>query len=506
LLKNVSGHPGTRAGKCTRTAGVPAIISPAPFRRTPATLSSVPAPGMAASVASDQNRQPLPASHLMMTRLLQLLLVVLAAMPALAGLELTLRVDSKPYSGKSLGFTRVKGQKEEPPEQWTARVKLDGSSLWYEREGETTVYDFAQRRIYVSEANKPLVERSLFSEVGGRDREMTNRVYLIEVMGGKAAIPLAVSEHGLSMDGGRKKGKVDRAEKGGTVRFRANRLDLADYPMDFVDATNEERAGFARFIALTFNAHPVVLADLRQAKGIPRTLRIVQHTVSRELLISVTGAAPSTDTPPAISPERHLMIESDKDLAPLVAAAAAISPLAADSAERKILTDGTAFAAAGANLDAFLAWMEYGLMTGRDLPADIEGQMSALANDPKVRVLRTALSPQSASEARQALTVLQGLRSSAPAKAHILTIFEGDFLMNLGESAAAEKKFLEVLRKQPRIAGVWKDLGDLYYNGYDPTRAWDCWTVARSIAPNHRLLGNVNKLEEYLAATYPGFF
>ena len=56
------------------------------------------------------------------------------------------------------------------------------------------------------------------------------------------------------------------------------------------------------------------------------------------------------------------------------------------------------------------------------------------------------------------------------------------------------------------IVGAWKDLGDLYYQSYNPQAAWACWAAARSLNPKHNLLITVTEFETKLKTENPEFF
>ena len=65
---------------------------------------------------------------------------------------------------------------------------------------------------------------------------------------------------------------------------------------------------------------------------------------------------------------------------------------------------------------------------------------------------------------------------------------------------------IKVLEAPPRATGAWKDLGDLYCPTYDFKRAWLCWQRARSIAPTHPVLKDVDAYERELEDNHPEHF
>jgi hypothetical protein len=120
--------------------------------------------------------------------------------------------------------------------------------------------------------------------------------------------------------------------------------------------------------------------------------------------------------------------------------------------------------------------------------------------------VREAIAPEDAPSARKSLVLLAETRATLPEAAHILRIFEGNLNSNLDENEKAYEHFYAVLSDRPAIAGVWHDLGMMFLGGYDAVAAWDCWEVARRIAPDHGMVKAIEEREAYLLARYPEFF
>mgnify|MGYP001819303580 CR=1 FL=1 len=70
----------------------------------------------------------------------------------------------------------------------------------------------------------------------------------------------------------------------------------------------------------------------------------------------------------------------------------------------------------------------------------------------------------------------------------------------------AQRRFLSVLAENPRIAGVWHDLGRTYYASFKMEEAWQCWDAGRRACPHHPMLQQHNDQVQQLRQEYPDFF
>jgi hypothetical protein len=421
----------------------------------------------------------------------------LTALPALANLELTIRVDGGPYKDASVPLTL---QDDAPVVHATHHVVLAPSYVRDDANGVATTYDFAQRRIYVTSATRTVV-RSLYGTVGSIATQMQTRV----VNAGKSGadlVPLALSEHELSMSSGQPQEKLQRIVLKDGVQFRFRTFELASMSHQKVDASDAERIAFVRLIRLAFHAHPTILDDIR-VSGIPRTLRIVHPTESREETLTITESKPSanaTFTPPA---NAHLEIESDKVLGKLAVKALAGMPAGLDA---KLDGEASKLAGQKKDVDAFLTAMEYTFTFDRKPPSlRSPAFTNGVFANADVRALTAAINANNAAAARMALVTMKRLHD-VTTKDHVLSIFEGDTVANLRDTDKASAKFAAALTANPYITGAWKDLGSLYFPGYDANRAWDCWTIARRLSPHHPMLESIANDEAVLVRTYAEFF
>jgi len=102
-----------------------------------------------------------------------------------------------------------------------------------------------------------------------------------------------------------------------------------------------------------------------------------------------------------------------------------------------------------------------------------------------------------------------GTQGADVGQAHLFDTTNGALLRTLDDPTPSLQDrfgYSVALDGNRYLAGVYKDLGDLYYDAYETNVAWDCWDAARKIAPSLEMLDSVRDLEEHLETAYPRFF
>lgn len=378
---------------------------------------------------------------------------------------------------------------------------------------DSTVYDFdKRRRTVVDNEAKTRVDYSLFDTVGFRLFELRNRDMLGKVMASAKVAPDLMgqvdNEHILAIQDKPSSPLLAKTD-GTTETFSHDSKPFFTRSLQATPVTPEDARMFAQFLRYQAGGHPQILAALASGGAIPsklvlttynvgtttRSLRISAVRPSDEPLTDVTAFAPR---PPAAAQDPldqvldRATALTDKDIA--AARARAQDQLAS------LLRNGHTF-------DAFLANIEFTLMTGEPLTPLAPEQKSRVLADPSVQALSAALAPPKTKEGlAAAVRVLTELRSNSQAKPHVLKIFEANDRAMLGDLGAARTLFVEALTANPYIAGAYKDLGDVLLRGFDTPRAWRCWDQGRKLAPAFRNFRDVNQFENSLADNHPEFF
>jgi tetratricopeptide (TPR) repeat protein len=430
-----------------------------------------------------------------------------------------------------------------PERTYGLQVRLRREWVGYrEATGTEVVLDFARRRrLTLDEGARTYVDESLYSEVCFRRFELPNREYVRSVLaaggGDTAELEPILAEHQLSMldkargrtlaepnasrNGklggflrsvfGSKRGDISvESEQGHTVYATAAGRRLFSYADEGTEAAPDMSRRFAQFLRYLYMGHPLILERLASASRIPRELRYQSRESFGQPRSDVTLRLGAVDVVPdgeiALDGYRRV-VSSDQPL-PSGVLERVMFGAVPDSQEVKArrMAEAKQCAEGGRLLESVLTLLELTLETGASLPE--LGNFLQHATDPHVRQLRDALGqrPGSQQEAHAVLAMFLGLRKAAGQRAHVVMTFEAPLHRALGEAQQACGLLLKAIEVNPFLTGAYKDLGDLYVGEYRMREAWLCWEAARRIAPDHRLLEDVRKLEEMLAAEHPEYF
>lgn len=161
----------------------------------------------------------------------------------------------------------------------------------------------------------------------------------------------------------------------------------------------------------------------------------------------------------------------------------------------------------GNYLDANLAILECKLQTGEEIIDQMRKIAPYAETDRQLSLfVRGVYLTNNKETAKKAIESFDAIDRKSLKREHIIDINTADAKMVLGNLDEAKKMFLKVLRLNPYIVGVYKDLGGLFLQSYDTRRAWKCWDTARSLYPDHLMLKEITEYEEWLARKYPEYF
>lgn len=397
------------------------------------------------------------------------------------------------------------------------RVVLGAERMLDEQQGIVWVHDFGTRRLLkIDRAAKQYLDDSLFQELGFRVMELQNRIGLAAMLeSGKTAsrpLPIVLSEHQFALVDPRNKAKIDRTATAEMVTFSWERKPLCAFSTRVVPAGPEDRARFVQFVRYGVRCHPRILEALSALDGIPERLVVTQIDGGKTTTTTLDLKAHAQVAAPAVrldGLERGVHPWLGEPLRQLVRKARSEGPRdharrAGSVTERykRALADGKA-------LGAFVAFVEYGLMTETPMPGlDPARLRTLIAADPDVGRLSAALKPaENADAAARAVGTLEALHEKVDERdRHVLKIFEANLRAAQGEEDRAEALFVEALTVNPSIVGAWKDLGDSRFRRYDTFAAWMCWDIARAIDPAHPCLRPVLEFEARLVKDHPEFF
>nr|MDJ0976662.1 tetratricopeptide repeat protein [Planctomycetota bacterium] len=276
-----------------------------------------------------------------------------------------------------------------------------------------------------------------------------------------------------------------------------------------------ERRAWRRFLAYECHLHPEVRDRIADTGFAPRHLQFlvrfgpVQIKTTFKLVGRATADEPAIEVPPGFTlgtwegpPWERGQVPGERPIDALATRTAPEGGEGDDAAEANQRVSQAV--AAGRHLEAFLLAHVHYLQCGQ---TDVlEAARHHIENDGTVQELTQSMQPESAAEARRSLKLLERLRERAGSAAFVLDIYAADLHNALREYDEAEALFLSVLAENPRIAGVWHDLGDNYYRRYRMQEAWQCWDAGRRACQEHPMFEENDERERELRDEYPDFF
>jgi hypothetical protein len=376
---------------------------------------------------------------------------------------------------------------------------------------QTSVYDFdKRRRVVIDHLTKTRVEYSLYDTVGFRVLELRNRISIDKVLAAakidqQAKGPVD-NEHALSIQD-KSSPALQVTTKGDEEVFSSSSGVLFRRSLRGSSVSPKEAIMFAQFMRYVYGGHPQILAALAKNQTIASQFELVtrQAGVSTHRFV-VKSVQPLHEKPLDLMafPLRPVSASTDP-VDRVLDQAALMTNAECVLARQRSKTELVAAWREARLLDAYLGSIEWALMTGEGIAPLTPEQKALLSSDPAVKKLGEALSHKTKESLPSAIKVFQELQLAAPAKAHVLKIFEANHRAMLGDPVARQL-FLEVLTINPCIAGVYKDLGDSLIGSFDMPRAWRSWDLGRQMAPQFPTFGAVNEFERSLVAHQTDFF
>jgi hypothetical protein len=179
---------------------------------------------------------------------------------------------------------------------------------------------------------------------------------------------------------------------------------------------------------------------------------------------------------------------------------------------------GFAALAAGKHFEALLWFMAHNWADPSGDPSGMAALNEVLREDEFAYGFRLAVLMTGQGEhLDEALRVYDMADARAGELAHVVGVVRANLLTQLAarekdstlrqqmrERARAE--LLHAIEVDPGLAGVYKDLGDLYLDSYDMTLVWELWDFGRTLAPRHPLFDSVVRYERHLATRHAAFF
>jgi hypothetical protein len=405
-------------------------------------------------------------------------------------------------------------------ESYTVTVALAKDYFSVERGQEKTVYDSPSRRVILLDLkNKVYQNRSIYGFVAFRVNEFTNRLAL-------AATSQAASgpereytrkffdqfqmESLFSRRLGHDPGRGDHALappslNGKRWDFRYGDEVVVQFTPSERPIPNDLHRSLTRFLIHDCHIHPEFRSRIVAAGLVPEllTYRFLDMPDACAARLDLKSIATSQEGWNGIPPDFAVKIEAknrlDQVLKRFREQRQTLAPVSQDAISR-FVADAIQ---QGHALDAYLAWYESTLETDLPMP-DLAAKVAA-SNDPGVRLLTR---PKSLDErsVEQTLKELDALDRGPLKKGYVIDIVTASLQSARGRFGEANALYLKVLDTNPVLLGVYRMLGDNYFQQFETVEAWRCFDAIRWYAPGSRFLKDIRQLELVLEKDFPDDF
>jgi hypothetical protein len=433
-----------------------------------------------------------------------------------AGWRLKYAVTTTERTVESPGSTAVKGGGKDETTQGELVVRMTPTELWISDSAMEVVYDFAGHRTYhVHRKDGTYSESSVFADVGFREYEMQNRKYLAEVLekatsdAGKktntASHVLLDTECAFGLEASPPAGGDVLDTTVESVReFRlAGETRLRYRPAE--DAMPDAfRPGLRRFLTYGARIHPRIAERIEGNRFPPALLeyRVREMTSEQTVRLELRESARDDAAKPSLAGLKRALKQDSPagELPEKVLYGEIPGPALTFEDYRKSSLEALA---KKRYLDAMLVQFEGNIAVARVDKQAIRDVNEAGKDDPGLKALLAGLEED---DPKEALRLFDSIDATSLTRGYVLDIFRANSTAQSGNASEAIDLFRKALAANPRLTGVYKDLGGVLFGMYETFPAWDCWDAGRKIAPNHPMLRDVRDLEERLMKTYPRFF
>lgn len=448
---------------------------------------------------------------------LALLLAFLISSPAFAA-EMVLNYA---LTEKHVPTAQADKKKSKPTQSASTKRVVLGSGFFSVKEKSLErIYDFKNRRIhYLNHQSKTHAEISLFSDLAFRIAELQTRIQMAEAVqrageAGPDNLYTLESLFGLEGEKPRVTLTEEKSKAGGVVLLDQGEK-VAEMDMG-KDTPQVDTALFGRFLIYDHSLHPLIRRRILSETRAPKTFRYyLQNLISQdEFVVELKKFESRSDRGFKIpanykrSSNRPGALPESAALDGLIQSVRAGKSKLLQHPQSWYWDAAQASVAEKDYLNAAIYYLEYGLQSGDQ--AQVTEAMQKIAvyqteGSDLDRFLRS-LGVSGKEQAARAIEELQKLDRAKIKRSHVLDLVIANQKAVLGQYEDAAQLLIAALKKNPYLAGAYKDLGDLFYGQLDMSSAWLCWDFARELEPRHFMLEPISDYEKELLKNYPDFF
>ena len=399
-----------------------------------------------------------------------------------------------------------------PAQQLVLRIGTD--YFYIIRDGQITAYDFAQGKIMRYKDSNKISESPFEAVVAERLEGFLQEVEIFRIMSNANALKERdrfgifnlESKYALQTDihSAVKPAKTPAGSK--KYAYTLNSDMVVTYQVSKEQLIRQEVAYFERFLLYECRIHPEVRKDILAYRKVPQTL-IYRYGLGhdrRETTLTMLSAKRIRDTVftdemrdgsrPPIGDLEKLFVSAVENVAEN-----ALNP----NDYRRMFTSSLR---QSYFLDAMLTNVELYLQTGSSISRAVELLKPQLDIAPNLDRFFSGLDTNTPEAAAESLRQLKEIDRTNVFRQHIIDISMANALRETDQYVAAEKHYLEALRSNPYLTGVYVDLGDLYYRMNLMPKAWSAWQMAQDLLPGHPMLDTVFERNAFLRERFPEYF
>jgi hypothetical protein len=398
-------------------------------------------------------------------------------------------------------------------------VLLLGADWQSSRKGtREQIVDTATKRLHVIDHGAAtFFSESLYANVAFRAAEAPNRAAIMEIVkaaGGEPPCTRADIEAWLGVE----------LDAPSPPRFRRPLLQRNQWMHGGSKVASVVPSDHAlpaalirRWLAHEVMVHPTIADELAASRRAPLQLDYCLHQIGNHyersmILVAADEVEVERDTALRGLQAR---VPKDEDEAHARVRALLERPLG-ERLDRR--AKGFAALEAGEHFEAFLWFMAHNWVDPSNDPSGMVALGEVLREDEFANIFRLAvLRTGEGKHLDAALQVYDLADPRAGELSHVIGVVRANLLTQLAarekdsslrqqmlERARAE--LLHAIQIDPGLAGVYKDLGDLYLDSYDMALVWELWDFGRALSPRHWLFESVAAYERHLATRYAAFF
>jgi len=464
------------------------------------------------------------------------LLLLFPAKAQSAGLKLSFEIQSHTDKPETLIKMGAKGGTTVLPKDTTKDIDV----LLYPRSfvindgASSTIYDFDKRQmLVVNQSEQTITPVSLFSIVVFRDLERRNRLGIASIFDAAKIKPNAdnpdlqiVRPVDIDMIFGSESNakdtgaKIEKATAGGKTTFKSG-TELANYTVSEVGVPAELQDSYKKFLLYYLQIHPVIKSSLSAEGRIFKSLEVNNNAnyASSRNNYTFKNSIPVPENTYVLPQNFKAQAVQVPSLNVVMQKANATQSLSVDGYESKIENS----IQSKQYVDAALGLNELLLAHSGKVELYkpfLKKNVPVILQDKQAAMLMSAISskPNSEEMLNNIISFMQTAKPQAREFGYLMDLFMANHIRTVyGQmrSLNAEQSqkmantipmFISALEGNPRIAGIYVDLGNAYFKDFEMSNAWACWDQARLIDPDFPALANVKSFQDNALKNFPEFF